>query len=424
MDGAKGQRVVTITCPSCDTMIEVRGMGLAAVYGCIACGAVIDLLSDKPRTQQTTPHFRRNPRIPLGRRGRFDDVLYEVIGFCVWSDLAEQDEYHEYILCNPQQGLRRLWESRGHWSFLTPLIGEPDECLEDDRDRSYRGVRYRFFETRPFVVRSLAGELPVVTTIGLRQKRSRIVAPPHELCVIVQEDERQWYLGEYLEPDVVFDEFSVPFPDNHKEGIAPHQPSPVQDSRSKIVATALIALALLVTLQLWFVAHARNEGVFQRVVTYTQESENGGSAVTKLRLAGTRPSNLELGVFAAVRNSWLALDLKLVNVATNYQRSARLKVAYYETDGDRKRIEGSQSAALLLSAVPPGTYELRLTPSADSTILRLPFTVRIDQDVPYWGNFLLAIVLVVIYPLFVLWKERRFEAQRWTSALNSGETML
>jgi hypothetical protein len=75
--------------------------------------------------------------------------------------------------------------------------------------------------------------------------------------------------------------------------------------------------------------------------------------------------------------------------------------------------EGGQTNRIAIPAVPPGAYFVTVEPTADSTIQTMPFTVRVRGGGVFNVNFLLMLLLVLAYPAYLLWRDRRFEAARW-----------
>jgi hypothetical protein len=52
----------------------------------------------------------------------------------------------------------------------------------------------------------------------------------------------------------------------------------------------------------------------------------------------------------------------------------------------------------------------------DSLASALPVTVVVQWDVTNWSNFFLALLLLTLYPIFVWWRSRSFEMERWSQS--------
>jgi hypothetical protein len=134
----------------------------------------------------------------------------------------------------------------------------------------------------------------------------------------------------------------------------------------------------------------------------------------QLTSAGQR---VEIEANAAVDNSWLDLDMDLVNAKTNETFPAPIEISYYHGyDSDGSWTEGSQKAEIALPAVPDGEYFLTIEPSADATIKRLPFTVRVKSGGVFFGNCIVVLFLVMFYPIMLLWRFYLREKERWSES--------
>jgi len=126
---------------------------------------------------------------------------------------------------------------------------------------------------------------------------------------------------------------------------------------------------------------------------------------------------VEIAATAAVDNGWLDLDIELVNAKTEQTFPAPLEVSYYHGyDSDGSWSEGSDKASIALSAIPPGEYFLTIEPSADAKIDQLPFTIRAQSGGVFFGNYLVALILVMFYPIMIWWRGVRREKERWSDS--------
>jgi hypothetical protein len=115
-----------------------------------------------------------------------------------------------------------------------------------------------------------------------------------------------------------------------------------------------------------------------------------------------------------VDNSWLDLDLDLVNAKTNASFSTAIQVSYYHGyDSDGSWTEGSQNASATFAGVPRGEYFLVLEPTGDEKAPEIPCTVRVLSGGVFFGNFIVVLGLVLFYPVMLLWRGARFEKARW-----------
>ena len=109
--------------------------------------------------------------------------------------------------------------------------------------------------------------------------------------------------------------------------------------------------------------------------------------------------------------------MDLVNAKTNETIPAPLEISYYHGyDSDGSWTEGSQKADIALPAVPNGEYYLTIEPSADEKINKLPFTVRVKSGGVFFGNCIVVLLLVLFYPIMLLWRRYLREKERWSES--------
>ncbi|MEE3373219.1 MAG: DUF4178 domain-containing protein [Planctomycetota bacterium] len=117
-----------------------------------------------------------------------------------------------------------------------------------------------------------------------------------------------------------------------------------------------------------------------------------------------------------VNNSWAYVDGHLYNEGTGVVVPFGVEMSYYHgVDGGESWSEGSLSSSVFLSAVPAGTYSLRLSAQRSSP-KTASIGVEIHQGVPSWTTtFLLlgAVLALVAYPVC---RWYMFEAARWSDS--------
>jgi hypothetical protein len=130
--------------------------------------------------------------------------------------------------------------------------------------------------------------------------------------------------------------------------------------------------------------------------------------------SGPRP--VWIRAYAPADNNWLGLDVDLVNTKTNETFSSGIGIEYYHGYDGESWSEGSQQGEASLPSVPAGEYILNIEPEGDPQINRMPFTLRVESGGLFWSNFWLGLVLLLIYPGWVLIRSRSFEVSRWSES--------
>jgi hypothetical protein len=135
-------------------------------------------------------------------------------------------------------------------------------------------------------------------------------------------------------------------------------------------------------------------------------------------LQGNR--NVEITATAPVANSWMSIDVDLINDKNNEVESVPLDVEYYSgVEGGESWSEGSNSNSAILSALPQGRYTLRVEGSWQNWQQPMPVTVLVTQNAFRGMNFCCAFVLLSIIPLLGLIWHLTFESRRWNESMFS-----
>jgi uncharacterized protein (DUF983 family) len=426
-------RTVALACPSCGAPVQLRAAGLAMSAVCGSCGVVIDTATPQFRVIQKADIASRNlaPRLTIGARGKLFGVDYEIIGFVKREDRSFS--WHEYLLFNPWQGFRWLVTFEGHWSFIDRVPAMPNFNVGVIE---YGGREYRFFSRGRARVAGVLGEFYWKIHRGEEARVFDYIAPPYILSkeVYFGMNEFTWSQGQYVASRVIGQAFGIPdLPP--AQGIYLNQPSPYAVRWQEIRLLFIVVLLTLIGTQFYFAQHRPEVTVLNAPFTFDRIASAAPSVPRSPQdvLAAPNPPSQNFSsphftlagdeqrvvveAQAAVENTWLGLDLNLVNARTNQSYPAGVEVSYYHgADEDGPWSEGGQSASVSLPAIPPGEYYLTLEASADPQVNRLPFDVRVQAGGLFASNFIVVLGLVLFYPAMLLWRRYSFEKERWSDA--------
>ena len=127
----------------------------------------------------------------------------------------------------------------------------------------------------------------------------------------------------------------------------------------------------------------------------------------------SRDSNLELTITTNLTNNWVYFNFALINDGTGDALDFGREVSYYYgRDSDGAWSEGSAVDVATLSAVPAGTYYLRVEPEAGS-LTPVTYSLKVRRDVPSAIYYVLAVIVLLIPPVFVSFRAMGFETARW-----------
>jgi ribosomal protein S27E len=230
-------RAVGLNCPGCGAPLTLRTFSNAVNVTCSSCGRILDATDPKLTIlQEAHRKFKMNPLIPLGTRGKWKGVTYEVVGFQERTITSEGVEYHwyEYLLFNPYAGYRYLTEYQGHWNDVTvchalpkPLPGSRN--LQVKPQVELGGRTYKQFQTAMATTTYILGEFPWQVRTGDKVQARDFISPPFMLSSESTDEETTWSLGEYTPGKDIWQAFGMKGSPPDQAGVYANQPNPYGD---------------------------------------------------------------------------------------------------------------------------------------------------------------------------------------------------
>jgi len=405
--------VRSLACPNCGGTIELRAAGYTVTLICQYCSSVLDVAN--PDVQIITRYNEESQRlaIPLGTRGTLKGVEWEAIGFLRRSENGSYP-WDEYLLFNPYHGYRWLVTDGRGWTFGTMLTAEPEPGFDGLR---VGGEAYKsFFAHGRAQVDYVLGEFYWRVAVGEEVETADYVRPGWMLSFEGNAQERNWTLGELLDGKEAAFGFAMA-PQRWRPGGRPplaHQISPYAASAGTAFKLALAAVAALFVILLLF-------GGSRASKSYDFDVRNDAGAAS----ATIGPITLDRAFQAVtisaqapgLENAWVDLDYALVNRKTQESFEAYgIAERYSGRDSDGDWTEGDRSAATKLAMVPAGDYDLMVDASgqrwAYSGSNGSTVTITVTSGGRFWSNFFLALILLIVPPIFMMWRHARFEAAR------------
>lgn len=417
--GARAEAVKGLNCPQCGAPIELRTGQLAQTVACASCTAILDArdpnLAVLQQHQEKTQSAR--PLIPLGSTGTLAGETWQAIGFQVRGVRVAGVTYYwrEYLLWNAQLGFHYLTEYDGHWNDVAVVKGVPREGSAGPQPIvTYNDTTFKHFQSADATTFFVLGEFPWEARTGDHVEADDFVSPPYMLSRERTADEVTWSLGTYTAPERIAQAFKLATALPAPRGIFANQPNPRAGAGRKFRgAFALFALALIALMAARF-ALARNEQVFTETHQYSSQTGDTGAFVTPIFTLGGHTSNVELRIDTNLSNGWAFFNLALLaeNGGPGYDFGR--EVSYYAgVDQGESWREGSPRDKVILPAVPPGRYYLRVDPERDAGAAPFSYTLSVRRDVPRVWPFLLALALLAIPPVVAFFGELNFEYGRW-----------
>jgi hypothetical protein len=358
--------------------------------------------------------------LPIGTEGAFIGAKMKIIGAVVRSVSVDGVKYfwHEYLLYNPYIGFRWLVHSDNHWNFVEP-VNPAEVTISESFGKTianYKGKTFRIFQDAPATVEYVRGEFYWRVSQGETVHAADFVAPPLMLSQEISKDEVNWSLGTYktnAEIEKAFGVSNLPKP----WSVAPNQPF----TGSFYYTYGLIPLALLFIVAVFilpFTGFGSTPLPNQQIILPAMVNPTTPQIVFSqpFELKGRR--NVQITATAPVNNSFVDLDVDLINEQNNEVESVSIPIEYYTgTDSDGSWTEGSQSQDATLSALPAGKYTLRVEGTWQNWQQPQPVTVKVEQNVSRGVNFICALLILAIVPALALIRKLIFESKRWSESM-------
>jgi len=410
-----------ISCPNCGGPVELRGFANTLSVVCPSCHSILDTSTPAVRIlQQVQIAERIQPTIPLGSRGTFENTPYEAIGYQIRDTLGDEgDGWSEYVLFNPYKGFRYLAEYKGHWSYIRAqtAFAQPATKIGTRRQMALLGRVYKAFDSATAVTSYVLGEFPWRVKVGERVRVEDYIAPPHVLSGEITSNEAVWSVGEYYTGAQIWQAFKLPGAAPAASGIYLNQPSPYTGRVGSAWNLCLLFLVALAAMAFFFAVRAQDKQVFDHSYSFVPGSTGEASFVTDYFDVTGKTSNVQVKIDTDLDNSWIYLNLALINADTGQAFDFGREVSYYHgVDSDGSWSEGSTHSSVKVPGVPPGRYYLRVEPENDGTnSSRLPirYDLELRRDVPTWSWYWIAAVLILIPPIFTTVRSASFETARW-----------
>ncbi len=413
-------RAASLSCPSCGASIAPRTFGWAVTIVCDTCGSVLDASHDSLRVlQEQERKLRAKPRIPLGSRGTWHGVAWEMIGFQVVTISVEGTEYSwtEYVAFNPFRGFLYLSEYQGHWNVIEKLHRQPEETMSRARPAVVLdGLTYRHFQTATAHTTFALGEFPWELKVGDSVIARDFVAPPYMLSAEAYDGETTWSRGTYTPSDVIAKAFNVPSGAFLEPiGIFANQPNPHEGSAGKVGKRLLQFLAVLILMLVANLLTSRGDSVYGNRYTFVKGTDDSSSFVTPPFELKGRPSSVEIDITADVDNDWVFYSFSLINEQSGVTYDLSQQVSYYYgSDSDGSWSEGTRHESVRAGAVPAGRYFLRVAPEGGEVGKpEVHYTLNVRRDLPSFAFYLLALGALIVPALFSLMPKAAFETKRW-----------
>jgi len=421
-------RAASLSCPSCGAGIALHAQGWAVSVVCESCGSVLDATDSMLRIlQRHEEAVSVRPRLPLGTRGTWKGISWELIGFQVVTITVDGTDYSwsEYVAFNPYHGFWYLSEYQGHWTVIEKLRRRPREEFGGNRPTAtLDGREYKHFQTSLARTTAALGEFPWQLQVGDTVAARDYVAPPFILSAESTDGETTWSLGTYTPPEVIAKAFGGTTPMITPIGVFANQPNPHVHTAGRVLRTLGLLLALMVAMLVGNVMMSRGETVFTNRYAFAHGTEDSAAFVTPVFALTGRPTSVVVEIDSDADNDWVYFDFTLINETTGIATEFSKQIEYYYgRDSDGSWTEGSRTGRVRVSSIPAGRYFLRVAPVGGETSRGgVNYSLRVRRDVPSYLFYGLALVVLLLPALLALLPKAAFEQRRWAESDYGSET--
>lgn len=414
----------TLGCPSCSHQITYYDVTGSWFYGCPNCHSYFKYENeDPPEILKQFPTKTLPPILSIGAEGYLAGQLVRVVGYMHRQEKGTNYDWREYMLLMPNGTYTQLAEYEGHWTYIWPIKGNFTEYSKGIRafyvDAHER--QYRLYNRYKADLLAAIGEFNWNVLDEEKLNVSEYINPPY---LLVGErntkGHSEWFVGAHKSREQIATAFGVnPADLPEKVGTGAVEPPYSHEKWQAVLSFTGLALTMLVACQLLFLAVKPRAVLLNTAYSALREP---GTVANQFKPVVTKsfqiegPASLEIDLSAEIDNQWVELPVSLVNEQTGQSYEFTKVLEYYHgTDGGENWTEGGNSEEAELGRIPSGQYHLNLYPFSEK-VGELRGSVKVTQNPMMLGNMLLMVLLLMIYPAYLLMKRSIMEHSRWQNS--------
>jgi hypothetical protein len=384
---------------------------------CHGCGHAVhrDTATGYHNDRRSYTARQLKPFLEPGDEGDLFGRRYLVTGWVRKKETNTPYTWAEYHLFNPVHGFAQLSVYEGHWTFHEQLKVYPrasgiEEVLIYERNA------YERYNSYKCTVLEAAGEFSRDLNEDQRAKVQEYISPPVMLTRELEPDELAWYLGRYVEPELVKEAFGKAEAPPPRKGVGAAQPLRLAIDKNVLKTISAFAVVIYLLTQVFFWLGDSKSPIGSWNLQVKQSTPAMGEMVeTPSFDLRSRYGAVEIMVFpAGLENRWFSLSGALINEHTGEARSFEMDIEFYSGyEGGEHWSEGGRSDGIIFSALPAGKYHLELYPVYDSRNPVTNFSVQVNGSPTLWSNLWVVMLLAMIFPLITWYRVTSFENKRW-----------
>lgn len=440
--------VKPVNCPNCGGTVDIRVAGTTVSVICGHCGSTLDATSPDLQVIAKADQALKTPQIPLGTRAVLKGKTWEVVGYQERTD--EEVAWAEYLLFNPYEGYAFLVDDGRRFNLgrlldKLPTSGWGLGLQADGQSFS------RFGDPYPVRTTFVVGEFYWRVQVGETVQETDYVTPGTMLACEDYQGERTWTRLDMLDWGEAETAFGAPGRRREYSHPAPHERSPFKSQLFEAWVIGIIAAFTLLIIS------GMAAGTEQLSSITTEAVLDGPEKTVVIKDVVLPPGRSRVSIDAeasTLDNSWVDLDYSLTDQKTQDSVDTYGTAEFYSgVDSDGSWTEGERRPSTDLSSIPGGKYDLVVTlaahkwngagsssstPVTDTSLMgghgfadggwgggnsggvTVPVTVTVDRGGLFGGNIVLGLLLILAWPIIVLFRHLSFEKRR-KAVLSSGD---
>lgn len=340
-------------CPVCHTQNTLELTFPVEEYACKSCSNLIDI--DRNASKKVIKKPVESVVLEIGQKGIIEGHEYTVVAMVV-RKYGSSVYWREYYLKNNKGEDAFLSESDGHWVFLVAIPGEKMGKSWGTQLADYNERSYRWYETTQCHIHAAAGFFEEKLNFRIATYKEYV----NGIRMISEEESGskiQYFSGKHISKYDIKKGFKLTHMPNYS-GIGIVQPYYV-DIKQAINIVCLVAL-LICLLQLYVFTSRTNYTVIEQTIKFEEVKNKEFISNSFMLSGGSAP--LKVDVYSDVDNSWVNLQLSLVNEKTNEVTYTSKDIEEYHgyEDGESWS-EGSKDEKFNICGVAPGKYHFVIT---------------------------------------------------------------
>jgi hypothetical protein len=410
---APAAAVRALNCPNCGGPVTLRAAGYTVTLVCPHCGSTLDATDPDFTIIEQAAKALRRPEIALGTRGTLAGAEWEAVGY---MERASADGgWSEYLLFNPYLGYRFLIDDGENFS-----LGELLDRVPEERDagsvtlneRIYRETEALYEARVTFVVGEFYWRVRVGESVLVRD-----YAGPggRSLSTEKNDQERSWTVISKLRAAEIANAFGVDRRPTRHAGVSPPAGGSADLDRLKqALRVAMYAIVGLIVASLF--GCSSHDLLVQQNVTLDMDAPARTIVLGPIDMPRPLAGLTVKATSPELDNAWIDLDYSLVDRRTQQSYDAYKAAEYYHgRDSDGDWTEGNRSPAARFASIPRGSYDLVVEAAAHrwsgapgygygGDRSSVTATIAVRRGASFAGNFWLALILILLWPAFLIWR--------------------